>query len=384
MSEIFDELSETQRAAHTKAHSRAAYHRRKHIRTSIVLFFTAVLVVVSATVAFPFVKQVFTGENRMDYPGPGTVEVMVVILEGATGSVMAEILYEANVVASEKAFIDAFNADPRSASIQPGTYRLREEMSGQGAVSALLDPASRAEITITIPEGFTKYQVADRIASILGVDRTEVEAAMADAEGIGLPEEAYGEIEGWIAPLTYTFEPDVTPTDILATMVSHRVAELESIGLPREDWYRTLTVASIVEREVNWPDYYGQVARVIENRLVDDSQVNGLLQMDSTTLYGVGKSGGIPSADDLANDNPYNTYMYTGLPPTPISNPAISVIEACIDPPEGDWLFFVTVNLETGETLFATTLEEHNQNVALLSAWYSEHGQSAEESTEEE
>ena len=136
-----------------------------------------------------------------------------------------------------------------------------------------------------------------------------------------------------------------------------------------------LTEASIVEREVNLPQYYGQVARVIENRIHDTAQVGGLLQMDSTVLYGVGKVGGVPTRADLDNDNPYNTYLHPGLPPTAIGAPGEAALDAVINPPPGDWLYFVTVNLETGETKFASTLEEHNRYVAEFRQYMAEHPQ---------
>lgn len=373
MLELFDDLSQGQKKPRRKrSRSRSEHRRKKRVRTGIALFLACLVVVVAAVISIPFLKSLFSNDDVTDYPGPGTGEVIVTIPEGATGSTMAEILVQEDVVASTRAFVDAFNADPRSGSIQPGTYRLRSQMSGQDAVSALLDPASRAELSITIVEGFTKRQVAERLANVLEVDVAEIEAIMADAEAIGLPAEAEGDIEGWIAPLTYSFGIDATPTQVVSTMVAQRVSELERINLPRDQWHRTIVVASIVEREVNWADYYGQVARVIENRLVDNVEVNGRLQMDSTVLYGVGKVGGIPTAEDLADDNPYNTYIHPGLPPTPISNPSIEVIEASVNPPEGDWLYFVTVNLDTGETLFADNLSEHNANVQLLRDWYAE------------
>jgi len=143
-------------------------------------------------------------------------------------------------------------------------------------------------------------------------------------------------------------------------------------------------VASIVEREVNWSDYYGQVARVIENRLTDNTEVVGRLQMDSTVLYGVGKTGGVPTQADLAADNPYNTYIYAGLPPGPISNPSVEVIKASFDPPAGDWLYFVTVNLETGETKFSNNLNDHNSYVQELRNWVASNPAEAESAEEAE
>ena len=372
MSELFDELGDSRKRAAT---TRQSHRKKKRIRTAIALFISVALVVLAVVVALPYVKSVFESEEAADYPGPGTGEVVITIPDGSTGTQIADILVAENVVASREAFVSAFNNDPRSGSIQSGSYQLRKEMSGQDAVTVLLDPASRALLRITIPEGFTKQQVIDRLANVLETDAASIETILANPATIGLPEEAGGDIEGWISPLTYDFAPDVTAEEVLSTMISQRVGELENLGIPREDWERTLIVASIVEREVNWPEYYGQVARVVENRLEDQTQVNGRLQMDSTVLYGVGKTGGVPTREDLDNDNPYNTYIHPGLPPTPIANPSVEVIEASINPPEGDWLYFVTVNLDTGDTLFSSSLDEHNTYVQQLRDWVAENGE---------
>lgn len=128
-----------------------------------------------------------------------------------------------------------------------------------------------------------------------------------------------------------------------------------------------------MEREVAFEEYMPQVARVIENRLTElTAETYGYLQMDSTVLYGVGKTGGVPTQADLEDDNPYNTYLYQGLPPTPIAVPSQAAIKAVVNPASGNWLYFVTVNLETGETLFAETLAEHNENVAIFSEYCTE------------
>lgn len=344
---------------------------KKRIVSAIVLLVTVFLVSFTASVVWPKVSDIFTGTEIADYEGSGTNPVVVTIPEGATGTKIGEVLHEADVVKSSEAFVEAFKANPRAQSIMPGSYLLNSKQSGVSAVAALLDPASRAENTVTIPEGFTKAQVFARIENVLGIPLADVEAAAKSSE-IGLPAEANGDIEGWISPLTYKFEPNATAEDVLKTMVAARLKDMESLNISRSDWQRTLIVASIVQREVNWPDHYGKVARVIENRLLPGSESNGLLQMDSTVLYGVGKTGGIPTADELAADNPYNTYKHTGLPPTPISNPSFEVLAATVNPPAGDWLYFVTVNLDSGETKFAKTLAEHNKNVAEFRAWVEE------------
>lgn len=386
MSELFEQLPDSRRRPKRKNSARAQSRRKRHTRTTIVLFIAVFLLVFSAVLAWPHVKTLLDldAPSADDYSGEGTGEVVITIPEGSTGSDIAAILVANDVVASETAFIDAFNADRRASSIQAGSYAMKNQMSASAAVASLLDPANRAEVSITIPEGFTADQVAARLVNVMGYDAAEVEAVLADPAALGLPEEAGGNPEGWLSPVTYSFAPDTTAQEALSTMVSQRTSELTNLGIPPEDWERTIIVASIVEREVNWPEYYGQVARVIENRLTDTTQVVGRLQMDSTVLYGVGKTGGVPTQEDLAADNPYNTYIHAGLPPAPISNPGIEVIEASYNPPEGDWLYFVTTNLETGETKFSTTLDEHNVYVQELRDWVAANPAEAESAEEAE
>lgn len=343
-------------------------------RSKVTLFIAVALIVLCFTVAWPYVREIAGFASVEDYEGTGTGEVVVVIPEGSTGKDIGDILADADVVASSAAFVAAFNDDPRSQSIHAGAYKLKQKMSGKAAVAALLDPASRAELKVTIPEGFTSSQIIARISNVMGIPEDEVRAAASDSTVIGLPSEAGGNIEGWISPLTYEFEPNTSATDVLKVMVQQRVQELEELGIDRKEWQHTLIVASIVEHEVNWPEYYGQVARVIANRLADTDQVNGRLQMDSTVLYGVGKTGGVPTQAELKKDTPYNTYLHQGLPPTPISNPGKAAIEAVLNPPPGDWLYFVTVDLKSGETKFTHSLQEHNKNVEQLRDWISKNG----------
>ncbi|MCI7551252.1 MAG: endolytic transglycosylase MltG [Actinomycetaceae bacterium] len=356
-------------AAKPKATPRMKKQKSRVVRTGIALLVTTAVVVFGGVVAWPHVLSAISATQVEDYEGAGNGEVVVTIPEGATGTEMGTILADADVVASPEAFTRAFKDNPRATSIQAGTYNLKKQMSGASAVSALLDPANIAEVNITIPEGFTVAQVIDRIATTLEVDAQEVSDAAADTEAIGLPEQAGGKLEGWLTPLTYTFGPDVTPTEVFRTAIEERVKELNELNIAQDQWERVLIVASIVEREVNVPEYYPQVSRVIENRLVDDTEVNRRLQMDSTVLYGLGRTSGVPNGEDLDTDTPYNTYIHEGLPPTPISNPGKEVIEASLNPPEGDWLYFVTVNLDSGETLFTNNFADHQKNVQALRDW---------------
>ena len=150
-------------------------------------------------------------------------------------------------------------------------------------------------------------------------------------------------------------------------MVDASISKLKDHKVPEEKWEEVMTKASILEKEVNVEKYYPMVARVIENRLAaGNSDTAGKLDMDSTVLYGVGKSGGIPTADDLKADNPYNTYLQKGLPPTPIGTFSDKALQAVLAPADGKWMYYTTVNLETGETKFAENLDQQNANVEEL------------------
>ena len=270
------------------------------------------------------------------------------------------------MVASVSAFADAYTTNANSGNIQAGVYTLKARMSAANAVAALLDPASQTR-RLTIPEGFTQTQVKEKLISTGGFTDAEVDAAFADTAGIGLPAAAGGHVEGWLAPDTYNISQGATATEVVAEMVKRTVSRLKNAGVAEADYETVLIKASIVEREAT-PTYYGQVARVIDNRLADtDGDTQGKLGMDSTILYGLGRSGGMPTQAELDDaSNPYNTRIHPGLPPTPIGSPGKETITAVLNPPAGDWLYFVTINLDTGETRFASTYAEQQANEQLL------------------
>ncbi|MDC4233248.1 endolytic transglycosylase MltG [Actinomyces sp. B33] len=351
------------------AHERRRARKRrfwKRVRAFIVLLLVLGLVGSAAWFAWTQLTgdQTQSAQSSDDYPGPGVDPVDVTIEQGQSGADMGQILVDAGVVKSVDAFIRAFQANKAASSIRPGTYTLKTQMSASQAVAALLDEANRSDNTVTVVPGQTAEQVADRIAQVTGISAADIAAAMADTASLGLPEEAGGVLEGWLAPGSYEVGSADTPTSLLSQMVAGTVAELDRLGVAAADRQTVLIKASILEREVNIDEYLPMVARVIENRLTKpDAETRGLLNMDSSVLYGVGKTGGVPTVDDTEDDNPYNSYLYPGLPPTPIAQPSVEAIEAVLHPADGEWLYYVTIDLDTGETLFATTLSEQEANV---------------------
>ena len=343
--------------------------RRRHWLTSLVIVITLAAVGVLGYKAIGIMRDASAqATHAEDYKGNGEGEVTVTIPEGASGLDIGDILQEKGVVASGKAFTNAVKNNPKGNTIQPGTYKLKKKMSANAALQAMLDPETKGDHTLTVSAGHTKQIVKDRLKQVGNFTDEQIEAAFADTAGIGLPAEAGGNVEGWLAPGTYDVTEKATPKDLVKQMVSRTVTQLKDLKVPKEDYHAVLTKASIIEREVNDSRYYGQVARVIENRLAQTSgETHGLLQMDSTVQYGLGRFGGIPNSTELADsNNAYNTYVHQGLPPGPIGSPSEEAIKAVLNPPAGSWLYFVTVNLETGETLFSSTSEEQKTNTKKL------------------
>ncbi|UFU01555.1 endolytic transglycosylase MltG [Ruania suaedae] len=356
-----------QRTAERRRRARKHAQRRRNIISFVVMVVALALLVGGGWV---LVRPLLSSDEQptaevTDYPGPGSGEVEVVIEEGSSGSDMATALVEADVVATRTAFISAFNANPDAAGIQPGTHVLMQEMSADDAVALMADGTTLADTRLTIPEQWRASQIYERIAQRLEVDVSEVESAADDVAADYLPDVAGDEMEGWLAASTYNVHPDDTATDVLQAMIDRTVEMLDSLEVPPEQREEVLIKASIVEAEVILDDERANVALVIENRL-EGCSGDGRLGMDSTVAYGLGITlGEALTQERLREDTAYNTRLNPGLPPGPINSPSQQSIEAVLEPAEGQLCYFVS-DLETGESLFAETLEEHNENRAII------------------
>jgi len=253
--------------------------------------------------------------------------------------------------------------------ITAGVYQLRQHMSGAAALKLLLAPSSRLVSRVTIPEGTIAANTLQKVADATGLPLAELQAAAANPAALGLPAYANGSLEGFLFPATYDVEPGDTAAGVLSAMIARTVQALDELGVPEDQRLSVLTEASIVQAEAGNTEDMAKVARVLDNRLA----IGMPLQLDTTVNYANGKSGLTTTPEDRQNPSPYNTYVHTGLPPGPIGNPGEDAIRAVLTPAQGDWLFFVVVNPDTGETRFATTAEEHQANVALFQQWLQAH-----------
>jgi UPF0755 protein len=365
--------------------------RRRHRRRRRSRFGSRLAVVLSVVIMGGLIAVIFFGGRALfgdrfadafappdDYPGPGSGEVTVAIESGASLRSIGTTLAEANVVASQEAFVAAAEDNPKAAGIQAGTYILREEMKASDAVKAMIERTS-VIARVTIPEGFRVSQIVERIAEETDFAEGEVQAAIENSDA--LPEYADGNAEGFLFPATYDIKPDTTPDSLVRMMFERFGTAAEAVNLddataerditPRE----VVTIASIVQREVRRDADMPRVAQVVYNRLNGACRSYGipagLLQMDSTIHYAINDNTGsvFTTAEQRRVDSAYNTYVHAGIPPGPIASPGEAALRATLEPADGRDCYFSAVNLETGETRFAVTREDHAVNVAELRAF---------------
>ncbi|GAB3675135.1 endolytic transglycosylase MltG [Angustibacter aerolatus] len=359
-------------------HDRDRARRRKQRRgRRTVVMLVAVVVVAGAlfgaiTVLKPIYDKLTASD---DYAGSGSGSVTVTVAEGASATRIGETLHDAGVVKTSKAFVEAAADEPASQKIQPGEYTLRKQMSGAAAVSLLLDPSSRAARgRVTLREGLRQTQVVAALAKATGLPSSDYTKALKDPEAIGLPAAAKGKAEGWLFPDTYELAPDATATEQLKMLVARTTKVLDDLDVPEDERQTLLTKASIVQAEGGSERDFGKIATVIERRLANDLQNGGKLQFDSTVSYGTGRGGVFTTAAERADTkNLYNTYARAGLPVGPIGNPGEAAIKAVLDPTPGPWTYFTVVNLDTGETKFTTSYQQHLGYVQQLRDWIKAH-----------
>jgi UPF0755 protein len=299
-----------------------------------------------------------------DFDGPGRGRVTFEVHPGDSIAEMGRNLKKAKVVASVEAFTSAAAANPDSTKIQAGFYQLKKEMAAADVVAILIQPDNILKNTVTIPEGLRVTDILDVLADKTDFSRAQFEKVLETPDAIGLPDYAAGNAEGYLFPATYDFGPTETAKSILATMVARwqqAADEADLVGAAAELGYtpaELMIVASLVEAEASRAEDRGKVARVIYNRLEGD-ETNGLLQVDASVNYGLDQELGVAlTTEQLQQDTPYNTYTRAGLPPTPIEAPGDAAIAAAANPTEGDWYYYVTVDLSNGETKFAETYDE--------------------------
>lgn len=337
------------------------------VRSCLAVLLALAVVLGGAAFALTRVSDVLSGigEDAADYSGSGSGSVVVQVRPGDTLTAVGERLTDKGVVASTSAFVSASNGE----TVEPGFYQLRKKMSAESAVSFLLDGKHRVEAQVTIPEGLTVEEILKSAAQQTKLSAKQLRAAASKPAELGLPRYAGGELEGYLFPATYVTPPDTDAIELLTMMVDRFKQAASDVELEKAATeldltpHQLVTVASLVQAEAQRSKDFGKVAQVVGNRIKKGMP----LQFDSTVHYATDTVGQVYTTDrQRAVNSPYNTYLVTGLPPGPIQSPGDEALAAAASPTEGDWLYFVTVNLATGKTKFAEGLAEHNRNVAEL------------------
>jgi UPF0755 protein len=288
-----------------------------------------------------------------------STQTFVLLRPGFGTRRIARDLKAAGVIRSESAFV-FWHYFHHERSLKAGEYLFEKTADVREVHSRLM----RGDIyvhTVTIPEGFNMFDIAQAIQDA-GLGRSEdfLKVAQTDTALVADLAPDAKSLEGFLFPSTYEFTRTQSMHDMAAAMVKQFRQVAQQIGL-NTDLQQSVTMASIIEKETAAPEERPMVASVYYNRLGK----NIALQADPCVIYGELLDGTYTGAlhhQDLQVDSPYNTYRHPGLPPGPIASPGKSSLEAALHPASSDYFYFVSNG--NGHHRFAHSLEEHNRNVA--------------------
>jgi len=286
--------------------------------------------------------------------------VFIDIPKGTSARTMALLLEQQGVIESQWRFLATRALRPR-ARLQAGEYRFDRPSS----TWEVFDRIVRGDVfyyELVVPEGRNMFEIADSIEQ-LGL--AAASAFLAQARDPALIRDIAPQaptLEGYLYPDTYRFTRSNTPREICETMTARFRKAWEESG-SGTDIHRTVTLASLVEKETAIPEERALVASVFTNRL----RIGMKLDCDPTTIYSAildGRYRGAIHQSDLERKNPYNTYQYSGLPPGPIANPGLASLQAALQPAESEFLYFVAHPGNSGRHVFSSDIGAHQLAVA--------------------
>jgi UPF0755 protein len=321
--------------------------RRRGRRILMVLAAFAAVVLLTAGAAAIYVnKQINPGGKR-------GIDVHLTIPLGSSTSHIADLLAARGVIHSATVF-RWYVRVKGAPSFQAGDYTLPKNESYDSVIAVLKKGPEIAFDRITIPEGFTLAQIADRVGKTGRSAQRFLDAAQSGQVRSRFEPAGSNNLEGLLAADTYFIEAKDDEVAILQRMVQGFDTEATQLGIDQAAVrlnmtpYQIINVASMVEREAKVPEDRGPVASVIYNRL----KIGQTLGIDATLVYGTGHQ--ILRQSDLDSNNPYNTRKIKGLPPTPIASPGRPSLEAAINPPTTTFRFYVLADA-SGKHAFAST-----------------------------
>ena len=291
--------------------------------------------------------------------GPSS-ETFVDIPPGTGATAVATLLRKNGIIRSRYAF--AVLRLTRNGTFKAGEYRFDHPAPPDEIYGRLIQGDVYTQ-ALTIPEGYNIFDIAAAVESagfakrdaFLAAERQHTELIASLLPG-SLPDS----LEGYLFPDTYHFSRHATPLQILTAMVRRFRQASTQLGIDRANIARTVTMASLIEKEVGQDTERPLVAGVFVNRLARSMP----LATDPTVIYAAlldNRWRGTIYASDLKSSSPYNTYLHAGLPPGPICNPGLASLRAAMHPPQTDYLYFVSD--AAGHTRFSVGLKEHAEQV---------------------
>lgn len=301
-------------------------------------------------------------------PGAAAVQGSdtLTVARGSSAYDVAAQLASARLIEDPRQFVWFLKLRGLTDQLKAGVYLLPRSASS-AELASLLTEGRMARTTVTFPEGWTAERMAARLQAAGVCDSTEFVDAVRDsgrAHQLGFPELAT--LDGLLFPETYVFVLNTPGSQVASEMVAHFIDRMGEawVDSARADKYGLLgilTLASIVEGEINLDDEADDVAAVYRNRLLRGMK----LEADPTVQYLLPEPRRL-LFKDLEIDSPYNTYRYRGLPPGPINNPGEPALRAAVHPPEHPWLYMVATG-DGGHT-FTTTYDDHLRAKARFDA----------------
>ena len=323
--------------------------------------------------------------------------VSVTIASTDTIDDIAEKLHEAGLVRYPGVFKLYASLAVDEGEIASGTFQLNTLYDYHAIVNGMSSYSSFRNVVedVVIPEGYNCRQIFALLEEkgICTVAELEEYAANGEFKDFwfleGLERGDKYCLEGYLFPDTYDFYEGSTPREALGKMLlgfearfteemrgmlpalnERLAAKMAANGCSQSfidanqiDMKKLIIVASLIEEETASSLESPQIASVIYNRLTQDQSYERYLNIDAAIIYALGEHKSSLTSEDLKLDSPYNTYIYSGLTPTPISNPGLSSIQAALDFADTDYYYYV-LNPQTGTHQFSKTLEEHENWIA--------------------
>jgi len=295
-----------------------------------------IIIIISGIILALAVVVLIVFLYTLNHKGRGELKEFIV-RGGQTTREIAHNLEKDNLISS--ALVFEIYAKLKGELIQVGVYKLSPEQSLK-EIFNILAQGKASEYLVTIPEGWRAIQIDEYLGSKQIIKAGDlIKIASAD--------------EGYLFPDTYRFLPDSDAQEIRKTMLDNFKKKTAGLAVTRE----VVILASIVEREAKFDEDRAKIAGVYFNRLQKEMR----LEADPTVQYAKGSWEPIRTADYRNVVSPYNTYLYFGLPPGPICNPGLKSIQAVLAPEKNGWFYFF--HLEDGQTVYSTTIEEHQENL---------------------